>query len=114
MPRIDNYKFGQIVVDGQTYSRDLILLPDRVVPNWWRQDGHVLRVADLEDVLETRPDVLVVGLGAFRRMRVLSETRDALEAAGVEVIELSTKRACEEYGELCEQRVVAAALHLSC
>jgi hypothetical protein len=40
MARIDHYGFGRIVVDGGEETNDLILLPDRVVWNWWRQDGH--------------------------------------------------------------------------
>ena len=40
MPKIDDYDFGRIVVDGLEQTRDVILLPGRVVLNWWRQDGH--------------------------------------------------------------------------
>ena len=42
MPKIDDYDFGRIVVDGVEQTRDVILLPGRVVPNWWRHDGHTL------------------------------------------------------------------------
>jgi hypothetical protein len=58
MARIEHYEFGRIVVDGQEERRDLIILPDRVVRNWWRQDGHAL-------VLEH----LVIGTGAHGRLR---------------------------------------------
>ena len=36
-PEIKNYQFGQMVVDEEQHTRDLILLPDRVVANWWRK-----------------------------------------------------------------------------
>jgi pimeloyl-ACP methyl ester carboxylesterase len=52
MPRIEGYRFGRIVVDGEEQTRDVIVLPDRVVTNWWRADGHKLVLADLEAVLE--------------------------------------------------------------
>jgi hypothetical protein len=39
MAHIKHYQFGRIVVDGQEERRDLIILPDRVVRNWWRRDG---------------------------------------------------------------------------
>ena len=42
MARIDRYEFGRIVVDGHQETLDLIVLPDRVVRNWWRRDGHGL------------------------------------------------------------------------
>jgi hypothetical protein len=39
MARIDHYEVGRIVVDGREETKDLIVLPNRVVRNWWRQEG---------------------------------------------------------------------------
>jgi uncharacterized protein len=64
MARIDHYGFGRIVVDGGEETNDLILLPDRVVWNWWRQDGHALLLDDLVEILDDLPSHLVVGTGA--------------------------------------------------
>jgi hypothetical protein len=69
MARIDHYEFGRIVVDGCQKTKDLIILPDRVVRNWWRKDGHALVLKDLADVLNELPGHLVVGTGADGRMR---------------------------------------------
>jgi hypothetical protein len=68
MARIDHYEFGRIVVDGREETRDLIILPNRVVRNWWRQEGHALVVDDLREVLDELPSQLVVGTGANGRM----------------------------------------------
>ena len=38
---------------------------------------------DLEEVLAARPDLLVVGLGAYRRMSVTDEVQHSLKQAGV-------------------------------
>jgi hypothetical protein len=38
---------ARIVVDGGEETNDFILLPDRVVRNWCRQDGHALGRDDL-------------------------------------------------------------------
>jgi hypothetical protein len=113
-PRIDSYTFGRIVVDGQPYLRDLIIYPDRVAEGWRREKGHSLSPVDLSEVIEARPEVLVIGRGVFRRVTVLAETRAALRAAGIEVIAEPTGRACETYNRLREARRVVAALHLSC
>lgn len=115
-PKIDDYQFGRIEVDRQTYEQDLIILPDRVVPNWWRKEGHVLHAEDLDAVLhlEEKPATLVVGQGAYGRMRVARDAREALERAGIEMISESTAQACETYNALRDQERVAAALHLTC
>jgi hypothetical protein len=113
-PLIESYTFGRIVVDGRGYLRDLIIYPDRVTEGWRREKGHSLSPADLADVIEARPEVLVIGRGVFGRINVLAETQAALRAAGIEVVAEPTGRACETYNRLREARRVVAALHLSC
>ena len=114
MNRIESYQFGRIVVDGQAYTADLILLPERILEGWWRQEGHVLHPADLEAVWDAAPDVLVVGQGAYGRMRVPDETRRAVERSGIELIVLPTGEAVERYNALPAEQRAAAALHLTC
>ncbi|MGB7115117.1 MAG: MTH938/NDUFAF3 family protein [Anaerolineales bacterium] len=113
-PKIDSYRFGRIVIDGQAYSRDVIILPDRVIRDWWRGSGHILHPDDLLLVFEASPEVLVVGQGSVSRMQVLDETKQALEEAGIELISLPTKEACQKYNEVRTQYDAAAALHLTC
>lgn len=61
---VRDYRFGHVVVDGREETRDVILLPNRIVSNWWRGDGHSLVLEDLEDVLDELPERLIVGTGA--------------------------------------------------
>jgi hypothetical protein len=113
-PSIDSYRFGRIVIDGQPHGKDVIILPDRVIPNWWRREGHSLHAADLQDVFSAEPDLLVVGQGAYGRMAVTDEARQALVQAGIELVAQPTKQACETYNQLRDRKAVAAALHLTC
>jgi len=113
-PQIDSYHFGEVVVDGKRYRSDVIIFPDRVQPNWWREEGHTLAPADIWEVLQNPPEVLVVGLGAYGRMVVPSETRRRLEEAGIQLIALPTEQACRTYNQLSRDRIVVAALHLTC
>jgi hypothetical protein len=113
LPRIEGYSFGQLVVDGKEQTRDVIVLPDRVLSNWWREEGHRLVLADLEAVLEELPEHLVVGTGAYGQMRPDPEALEQLRERGVEVEALPTAEAVRRYGEL-DPRRTAAALHLTC
>ena len=47
---IDSYQFGKIVVDGTSYTSDVIILGKTIVSNWWRKQGHLLSAEDLEAV----------------------------------------------------------------
>jgi hypothetical protein len=113
MARIDHYEFGRIMIDGRQETKDLIILPDRVVRNWWRQDGHALVLDDLGEVLEELPSHLVVGTGADGRMRPDPDTIRRLQERGVTVEALPTSQAVRRFGEL-DPANTAAALHLTC
>ncbi len=113
MARIDHYEFGRIVVDGREETKDLIVLPGRVVRNWWRRDGHGLVLDDLVEVLDELPPHLVVGTGADGRMRPDPDTLRRLQQRGVTVEALPTGQAVRRVGEL-DPAGTAAALHLTC
>jgi hypothetical protein len=114
VPQIETYRFGHLVIDGQSHTQDVIILPDRVIAGWWREEGHTLHTGDLKAVFEARLDVLIVGQGAYGLMHVTSETEQALQAAGIQLIAQPTEQACQTYNQLRTQRHVAAALHLTC
>jgi hypothetical protein len=113
MAAIDEYQFGRIVVDGKEQTRDVIVLPGRIVRNWWRKDGHKLVMSDLDDVLEELPEYLLVGTGAYGQLRPEPETLEQLRERGIEVEVLPTADAVRRYREL-DSRRTAAALHLTC
>ena len=111
--RLENYSFGHLTVDGREHTHDLIVLPDRVVPEWWRREGHSLATEDLDDVLDELPERLVLGIGAHGRLRPDAAVIANLERRGVQVECLPTDAAVRRYRELDERRT-AAALHLTC
>ena len=113
MARLEAYSFGRLMVDGREHTRDLIVLPKRVVSDWWRRDGHSLVMEDLDEVLDELPVRLVVGVGVYGRLRPDDAVIAELERRGVEVECLPTDAAVRRYGELDERRT-AAALHLTC
>lgn len=113
-PRIDRYRFGEIVIDGQSYTADVLVFPDRVRARWWRKEGHRLAPEDVEEVFQAKPEILVIGQGSGGGMAVLDETLKRLQAAGIEVLAQGTEEACNTYNRLREERRVIAALHLTC
>lgn len=111
---IEDYHFGEITIDGKKYRKDLVVLPDRIIDNWWRDRGHLLEIKDLDPVMQDKPEVLVIGQGAYSRLRVPDEIRSSLEHLGIELYTLPTPEACEKYNQLSQKRPTAAALHLTC
>ncbi len=111
---IDRYAFGEIVVDGETYHADLILLPDRVINNWWREQGHSVCEADIAEVVAADPEVVIFGQGEPGRMSVPALIQEEMVSRGIEVLVLPTTAAVARYNDLVDQKRVAAALHLTC
>lgn len=119
---IDSYNFGVIRVDGTEYRQDLIVFasrgagaPDKVRSNWWRKDGHSLVVEDLNDVIDFKPEILVVGTGASGLMDVPASTTKTLHEQGIEVIAENTGKACTIFNEQAEcGKKVVGVFHLTC
>lgn len=112
---IDSYQFGKIVIDGQTYTSDIIILDDAVQSEWWREQGHSLAAEDLDTILKAKPSVLVVGCGASGLMEIPGQTRQALKERSIQLEAYDSYKAVQKFNELSEAGVnVAAALHLTC
>jgi hypothetical protein len=113
MARLESYRFGHLVVDGEEQVRDVIVLPSRIVRNWWRRDGHSLVAEDLADVLDELPERLIVGTGHDGRMQPDPSCLEELRRRGVEVEVARTDDAVRRY-ETLDPAATAAALHLTC
>ncbi|MBW8038895.1 MAG: hypothetical protein FVQ85_02720 [Planctomycetes bacterium] len=112
---IDSYQFGKIVIDGQSYTSDLIVLGDSVQADWWRKQGHSLTVEDLQTILKVKPSILVVGCGASGQMEVPDQTRQILKQHNIQIETFDSYKAVQKFNEFSEAGVnVAAAIHLTC
>ncbi|MEM0358990.1 MAG: Mth938-like domain-containing protein [Candidatus Hadarchaeales archaeon] len=113
MFRVDSYEFGRIVINGRVYTHDVLILPDRI-ERWWRKKGHRVCPEDLKEVMEEKPQILVVGRGYSGEMEVPEETVRVLGEKGIELVAEETGKAVESFNRLSKTKRVAAALHLTC
>ncbi len=112
---IESYRFGRIIVDGVEYDRDLIILPGYVKEDWWRVEGHRLRLEDITMILNSDIEVLVVGQGAYGMMEIGDDVRGELADRRIKLFAVRTGEACEIFNEMIRAgRKTAAALHLTC
>ena len=112
--KIENYRFGKIVINGKLYQKDLIIFPDRILPNWRREQGHSLIMSDMEDVVATQPKVIIIGTGMFARIVIPQTTLTDLKNMGIEVIAEKTTLACQIFNQRLVDDGIVAALHLTC
>ncbi len=111
---IEKYQFGKIIINNLSYQKDIIIFPDYVQDQWWREKGHFLKLSDLESVIDYRPDILFIGTGMYGLMHVGDDVIKRLQEKGIKKILVEkTKKACEEYNKE-ETNKKVAVLHLTC
>jgi len=113
---IESYVSGRSMrFNGKTYTTDLKIIGDTVKDNWWRSEGHRLLSDDIVDILESRPDVLVVGTGYAGNLDIPANLRKDLEERGVRLVSERTAEAVELFNQhRAQEENVAGAFHLTC
>ncbi len=111
---IDSYSFGKIIINGTTYSSDVIIYPEKVDASWWRKDGHNLCVNDIKDILDFKPELLIIGQGNSGLMKVSTKIQSTIKNMGLELFVSGTKKAVQKYNEIYKNKKTVAALHLTC
>jgi uncharacterized protein len=107
---IRGYSHDQVIINQETYTRSLIVLPQRIIPDWSPRLFTELTPEHFVLITELEPEVVLLGTG-----RRLQFPKPSLIAAlikaqiGLEVMD--TAAACRTYNILMgEGRNVAAAL----
>lgn len=112
---ITEYKFGKICVKGICYRSDILIHRGEVLAGWWRKDGHLCDVADLDSVLADPPDTFILGKGNPGLMKATGALQSHLKQRNIKLIELSTKEAVATFNRLFDAgENVAAGFHLTC
>ncbi len=111
---IESYSFGKMKINGDLYSKDLIVFPDRIDSSWRRKSGHCLEWEDVQDILEENPQVLVAGTGFAGRMKVHENLIRKCRELDIELIIKKTKTAVKEFNKHCSCKKTCGAFHLTC
>ncbi|THF54026.1 Mth938-like domain-containing protein [Allorhizobium terrae] len=109
--QIDTYGNGGFRFADMSHKGSLMLLPSGI-HGWDINEGDVLTVASLQRVLDQAAEIefLLVGTGKDL-VRIPSDVKDALRAAGIGSDPMNTGAAVRTYNVmLAEERAVAAVL----
>jgi hypothetical protein len=111
--------WGYLEIEGLGRFRDAKLWPGGGRPWDWRETGtdHQpgIQPADVMELLEHDPDLVVLGSGRQGRLGLCAETLSLLEQRGVEAVREDTGAALETYrAAASEGRRVAGLFHTTC
>jgi hypothetical protein len=118
-PRIVDAGWGHITVEGAGRCRDAKVWPGGGRAWDWNETGtrhHPgIQPADVQELLDHKPDVVVLSRGRQLRLNTCPETLALLGERGVRVEQCETGLAIELYNRLVEAGTAAAALlHSTC
>ena len=112
---IEQYSFGNIVVNRVRYTIDMKIVQGEVIPEWWRMRGHSVDVDDIHDILKSGPDIVVLGKGSPGMMKATRTLREFLKDQNIKLIEEKTTKAVEIFNRLLKEgQDIAAGFHLTC
>ena len=93
----------------------MILHPDgRVDDAWWRRRGHRLSLDDIDGLVESNPEVIVVGTGVNGLLKPAPRLTEMLAEKGIELIPLPNQKAVDCFNDLSSKKRVGACFHLTC
>jgi hypothetical protein len=118
MPKIEEFRFGTIVVDGRTYTRDILILPDGTVK--LREDvflnfvNHIVKQNEIIELLKANPELIVVGTGTDAKVKLSFNVERLIAESKVDLIALPSPQAIERYNQLVDKgKQVAALIHIT-
>ena len=113
--RIDAFAFGSIVIDGKKYTSDLIIYPDGcVITSWRRKGGHILSGDDINELVDSQPEVIIAGTGVSGLVKPEKELQKTLQKKSIEFLPAPNQKAMELFNELSSKKRVGACFHLTC
>jgi hypothetical protein len=119
MDMIDEFRFGLMVINGQTFTKDLIIYPNYEVQDWWRYTSHECSLDDVNPLLqyltEKGLDCVIFGTGFDGRMTICDEIFERLEKEGIPFEVLPTNEAGLRYNKCFNDgKQVAGVFHITC
>ncbi|MCL6500744.1 MAG: MTH938/NDUFAF3 family protein [Candidatus Pacearchaeota archaeon] len=118
MVKIDSTEFGKIVVDGKTYDSDITIDAKGIVAKRsnaserWYGTHHVICTEEIKDLLVSKPQVLVVGLGQFKACRLEQGAEKSCEKYGTKLVAEPTPKAIKIFNETAARK--AGLFHITC
>src|SRR5262245_7671246 len=118
-PRVLTNRWGHLDVEGLGALKDAKLWPGGGREWDWTETGTQhhpgIQPADVRELLDHDPEVIVLSRGRELRLETMTETLGELEQRGVRVVWEETGDAIDAYNELAgEGARVAALLHSTC
>jgi len=119
---IQQYQFGSIIINGKEYHNDVEIRWDGQVLDWWRKQSHIIDLEDIERALGQKPELIIIGTGAYGAAKITEMAKQEIEKQGVELIIDKTEEAVKTFNIIKEhskeeqgkEKKIIGLFHLTC
>lgn len=111
---IEEYHFGSITIDGQTYNDDVevrSLSSKTEVLDWPRDKSHDINVDSVKKAVEQKPDIIIIGTGETGVAKVTESAKQFIAEKGIKLIVDITGEAIKTFN--VEANMIGL-FHLTC
>jgi hypothetical protein len=119
MAKVDKLSFGSIVIDGEKYSQDVVILSDGRVKNRGHSflafGSHNIRKEEVEELAQGEPETMIIGTGIYGIAGLAADAENWTKEKNVNLIVEPSHDAVARLNELTRQgKGVAALIHITC
>lgn len=112
---IDHYTFGRLIIGSLVYTSDLIIYPDGTIQDAWRRkSGHIVCLADIQKLIELKPQLIIIGRGIPGLMKPDQALLKYLDQNHISYQSLPTRKAVNLFNAQFNNRSVGGCFHLTC
>ncbi len=110
---ITEHKFGSFVVDGKKHLGDLKIIDGRT--RFWDRKKHSVSFEDVKEILDSRPEVFVIGTGNSGYLIVPPEIKDYIYSRRIQLFIDTNEKAIQKYNNsLLQSKRTCALFHATC
>jgi len=117
--KVDELSFGSIIIDGEKYSQDVVILSNGTVKkrghNFLVFSSHNIRKEEVEELAQGEPGSIIIGTGIYGIAGLAADVENWAKEKNVNLIAQPSHDAVAKLDELTRQgRSVAALIHITC
>jgi len=117
--KVDELCFGSIIIDGEKYFEDVVILSDGAVKkrghNFLVFGSHNIRKEEVEELAQGEPESIIIGTGIYGIAGLATDAENWAKEKNVNLIVQPSHDAVAKLDELSRQgRSVAALIHITC
>jgi len=117
-PKVERLRWGEVDLDDGRRFKDVKLFPGGAREWDWGETGtrHSpgIQLTDVQELLDHGAEVIVLSKGQLGRLRVATETLEALSRLDIKVHIHTTPEAVRTYNRLRIREPVGALIHSTC